>query len=806
MSHDFPGGGVILASILHRLVHKDTKNKKQQKKNEDLCKRALKNWEKALIEWEKTDVPNGVKNKLPDRFIRMEPFATVPAMKKHLKPDTKFLRVHEKEDSDHFYQHVQKAFCIDSNVLLRNVIVIGGEDPAEAWVKVNEALGVNGTNVNQVPGSDGEPAPEQKPEQKPAKGDVVFILAKSKDELIGHAKCARERYREKQFGEVIIGHIDVSKLAESYPLQTDTSYERTVGDICRATMPAKRPGSEEGDDEQQPMLSELLQGNENAKENPLDHLIIRIGNAACLVASPIANAPASDSSQETKADTANMPAGEDSQSKAPFALKLFCHPDRCAPTTFPGLGYMLAYDMLLCAAVVNQVARVQVSGTNEPAACYGQLLEGARIGVQATYRCFVEGFGIFVSDDEEEKLTLVELPADEFFAKFVRHGIQAQKQKPVGELSTLYYKLTEVPKKAVGEPPPKTILDFNVHYETARSPNRFWRMVVPKEGGTDEDHCLKVAKDYLAGNQELPLVDLGKNKLVDRQEVEDYLFLQRLLQSYHEDTKWRQPLCIGVFGQPGAGKSFGVKQLVSEMSGSSEAFAKDSIEVNLSQLRTLKELADCFHKVRDACLQQPIPLVFFDEFDSGFEDRAFGWLKYFLAPMQDGKFFSDGKDYSFGKAIFVFAGGVNHSFAEFNERSRNPEFCNAKGPDFISRLRGILNICSMNKPEGEKEAVEHIYKIRRAVFLRHLLEERLGKPEKGSETELIEPTLAEAFLTIPRFKHGARSLEAILKMSTLARGECFTHSNLPPRDQLDMHVDAREFLRLAGVLTPRSKT
>lgn len=769
----------MLASILNRLANL------KDEANEALCKTALTNWEKALLKWEKASDSEGNKNKLPDRFIRMEPFAAVPAIKKHLKPDTTFLRVHEKEDGDHFYKRVPKAFCIDSKDLKRNVIIAGGEKPEEAWREVNQALGSDGKNVFKTLGSNEKPVAELK------QGDVVFILAKSKDELIGHAKYARKKYSEKQAEVVIIGHIDVSKLAESYPLQTDTSYERTVGDICRATMPASKANPAPP-----PLLKELLQCNKQPENPGLDHLIIRIGNAACLVASPAENAP--EPSPETSP-------GQDRPAKAPFVLKLFCHPDRCAPTTFPGLGSMLAYDMLLCAAVVNQVARVDVPGANEPAACYQQLLEGARIGVQATYRCFVEGFGIFVSDDEKIKLNLVELPADKFFAKFVQHGIQAQKQTPGGQLSTLYYKLTTPPTSPVDESEPKTILDFNVDYDTARSPNKFWRMVVPEKSGTDEIHCLEVAKGYLEDTQKLPLVDLGKNKLVDRQEVEDYLFLQRLLQNYHEDRKWRQPLCIGVFGQPGAGKSFGVKQLVSEMSGSSEAFSKDSIEVNLSQLRSLKELADCFHKVRDACLQQPIPLVFFDEFDSGFEGRAFGWLKYFLAPMQDGSFFSEGKDYSFGKAIFVFAGGVNHSFAEFNERSRNPDFCNAKGPDFISRLRGILNICSLNKPEGEKESVEHIYKIRRAVFLRYLLEERLGKPEKDSDRKLIAPALAEAFLTIPRFKHGARSLEAILKMSTLVRGECFTHSHLPPRDQLDMHVDAREFLRLAGMQTTLSK-
>lgn|GEM_PF-3089444 len=755
----------------------------------------------------------------------MAPFAAAPALKKHLKPDTQFLRVDDKEDGDNFYTKVQAAFTMQSPLLLRNVIVVGGDDPKEAWRKVDKAVGT----VTR----------KEKPLKSTA-GDVVYILAKSSQALIDHASSARKRYQHIEVQ--IVGHIDVDKLAVNFPLQTDTSYERTVGDICRAVLPTDNdPEQKKADaDPKDPTMLETLLG-----KNGLDHLIIRIGNSACLVASPADKTlPKSNGTEKPSDDQAQ------SADKSPFVLKLFCHPDRSAPTTFPGLGSMLAYDLLLCAAVVRQMALTNVKKAKDVAdfelnplsekqknkaeedrkaekvtratpessvkkveQSYADILEGARIGVQATYRCFIEGFGIFDSKQETKKEDLVNLQPDAFFAKFIRHGIWAQTPPPPTQTPTQtqgkneQFKPSELqypeqkPDAAVKEPPAKMTMGFEVHYETARSPNKFWRMVVPDEGGSKDQNCLNVGNDYLLHGKDLPLVDLGSLQLVDRQEVEDYLYLQRLLLTYHDDAERRRPLCIGVFGQPGAGKSIGVKQLVNEMSGNSGAFSKDSITVNLSQLRSLDELAECFHLVRDACLKPPIPLVFFDEFDSSFEDRTFGWLKYFLAPMQDGEFFSKGKNYHFGKAIFVFAGGVNHSFAEFNERSRNPDFCDAKGPDFISRLRGILNICSMNKPEGEPDTVEHIYRIRRAVFLKYLLEKRLGKLK-----DLIAPTLAKAFLTIPRYKHGARSLEAILEMSTFPRDQPFTHSNLPPRDQLDMHVDAREFLRLAGVLTPLSKS
>ena len=47
-----------------------------------------------------------------------------------------------------------------------------------------------------------------------------------------------------------------------------------------------------------------------------------------------------------------------------------------------------------------------------------------------------------------------------------------------------------------------------------------------------------------------------------------------------------------------------------------------------------------------------------------------------------------------------------------------------------------------------------------------------------------------------RFYHGARSLEAIVDMSSLAGKPRYERSSLPPRRQLALHVDARRFLEL----------
>jgi len=746
INHSFVGGALILVKVLASLLEASYSTARlggtglKAKNNKQLNDKWLQKNQYGLG--------------LPERFIRMEPYSPPPSWLGFLNPKTKFLRVLDKEDSKDFDLPVGFSFDLSSSSVVRNVIVVGGNPQ-----KVGGFLKTKLTNNKNFVIKD---------------EDFFYVKAKDPNSIIKHCKSIKDLCEGNS--KTIIGQIDLSDLAKDYPIHTDTSYERTVGDICRAS---KHKGKN-----REFMLDSLV------GEGTLNHLIIRIGNAACILVSRKNNQHDGDEENNQKWD-----------------LRLLFHPKRSAPTTFPGLGIMLAYDLILTASVVNQLAKLDTSTR----LINDALATGIKHGIQGTYRCFCEGFGIFRGDGDPEKNydSTAKVPGDERFAQYIRHGIWVEDEPgpvpdPQGCASRII--LTEGkdlhPEEYVVEQAPEKVIDLPVDYQKANSPNVFWRTVLGEKLGTDPAQCLIIAQKYLKGesndNAPLPIVEIGKLKIVDRHEVEDYLFLQRLLLSYNGNHDLKRPMCIGVFGQPGAGKSFGVKQLVAEMTSGNPSSTDKEITINLSQMRSLGELTESFHLVRDACLRSPNPLVFFDEFDSGFEGKAFGWLKYFLAPMQDGEFVENGKTYHFGKAIFVFAGGVNHSFSEFNERSRNPDFCDAKGPDFISRLRGILNIKGMNRPEGDE--IEHIYMIRRAVFLKDKLKERLGKIPKN-----IDPTLVKAFLTIPRYKHGVRSLEAILDMSSLQRGQKFTHSNLPPRDQLDMHVDSRDFLRRAGVSVPHDK-
>jgi RyR domain len=303
----------------------------------------------------------------------------------------------------------------------------------------------------------------------------------------------------------------------------------------------------------------------------------------------------------------------------------------------------------------------------------------------------------------------------------------------------------------------------------------------------------------------VPVGQFGKLRTADRAEIEGFRSLRNLMKEYLAGTTSR-PLSVAVFGTPGSGKSFSVTEVANDVAQSLAGGAEiGRLDFNLSQFRSPEDLCHAFHLVRDTALKGAMPLVFFDEFDSAFEGGELGWLKYFLAPMQDGKFREGEATHPIGRAIFVFAGGTRSSFAEFageqtetategtpGEQEAAERFKAVKGPDFVSRLRGYVNIAGPN-PTGTGE-VEYV--VRRAILLRSLIERKARGLSDSRGNVRIDDGVLRALLRVPFYKHGARSMEAILDMSLLAGQTCWSADALPPADQLALQVDAEVFGRL----------
>jgi hypothetical protein len=219
-----------------------------------------------------------------------------------------------------------------------------------------------------------------------------------------------------------------------------------------------------------------------------------------------------------------------------------------------------------------------------------------------------------------------------------------------------------------------------------------------------------------------------------------------MLTTYIGTENPRRPFSIAVFGPPGSGKSTFVEEITRTLPK-----CKLVDTANLTQLSGPADLVRVFSTALDGQPNQEsqTPVFFFDEFDTTLNDAPFGWLRWFLGPMQDGKFREDVGERKIGKAIFFFAGGTAETLDEFDQRARvDPGAYRArKVPDFISRLRGTIEIGGINGL-GEARIVP------RALVLRRLLQDRKGASFPDHQIS--------QFLSDGHYVHGVRSMEAML--------------------------------------------
>ena len=298
--------------------------------------------------------------------------------------------------------------------------------------------------------------------------------------------------------------------------------------------------------------------------------------------------------------------------------------------------------------------------------------------------------------------------------------------------------------------------------------------------------------------KDVPQGKFGQMLRVDRREIEDFRSIQSLLLEYLNQQQHKRPFSIAVFGSPGSGKSFGVTQVAKSLvPGLIEV-----LEFNLSQFTASTELADAFHRVRDVSLNGKIPLVFWDEFDASLNQERFGWLRYFLSPMQDGSFLEGQIVHPIGRSIFVFAGGTCHNMESFGQDLEPKQRIAAKLPDFISRLKGYINIPCINRRVDKTDQCDlgdPYYIIRRAVLLRSIFEMKtphLFLKDDKQYLLRIDDGVLRAFLEFDSYKHGVRSMEAIIAMSQISNYNYYARSCLPSAAQLNLHVNGQDFLAL----------
>ncbi len=270
---------------------------------------------------------------------------------------------------------------------------------------------------------------------------------------------------------------------------------------------------------------------------------------------------------------------------------------------------------------------------------------------------------------------------------------------------------------------------------------------------------LKDGESYLQTVAGQAAWKFGDMWFFDEDEYNAVSDVKTVISNYVHSENRKRPLCIAVFGPPGSGKSFAVRQIQKAIQEEYDGkYHFPFSEINMTQISTQRDLYLSFKEVKSAVNAfstfsgpKPVPFVFVDEFDVAYQGVSLGWLNWFLAPMQDGHVGHGDEKFELSDAIYFFAGGTAPAMDSFF-RPGTREFVNAKGPDFVSRLRGHIDISGPNHDQRTC--------ARRALIMRHSILEKNGTADLEISEDLVSAFFAEG-----RFKHGARSISVLLDMA-----------------------------------------
>ncbi|MHC4462511.1 MAG: P-loop NTPase family protein [Planctomycetota bacterium] len=179
----------------------------------------------------------------------------------------------------------------------------------------------------------------------------------------------------------------------------------------------------------------------------------------------------------------------------------------------------------------------------------------------------------------------------------------------------------------------------------------------------------------------LSRVTLGDYVTLDWQHALEIEKLKIDLWNYAEDESRQRPLNIMMLAEPGSGKSHFIKCLTKEL-----GTQVGSVIFNMTAMRDLDDLTMPLDKVRNLKVNDKLPLLFLDEFDS--EESNYPIL---LPLLWDGELQVGHRDLKVGKAIIILAGsGAKIQRTIKASKGMREEISNGatKLADLLSRING----------------------------------------------------------------------------------------------------------------------
>lgn len=262
---------------------------------------------------------------------------------------------------------------------------------------------------------------------------------------------------------------------------------------------------------------------------------------------------------------------------------------------------------------------------------------------------------------------------------------------------------------------------------------------------TDTDDEIDLVDAFVVSSQLL-----GSYVTLDWPHYQAIRRMRFAITKYADDRSRRRPLNIIMQAEPGSGKSHLVKSLAASISGQNAV----AIDYNMASLQSIEDLVQPLDAVRNVKVQDKLPILFLDEFDS--DPSRYPLL---LPLMWDGELNIAHRNLKLGKLVVILAGS-SAAIGTAMAAARGMQATATMGPesgklvDLISRINGgEIEIPSMDLVEAERDR-----RADKVCMTISLLKARFGEG-----IELIPLSLLR-FIATNKFKYGVRSLAHLIDL------------------------------------------
>lgn len=241
---------------------------------------------------------------------------------------------------------------------------------------------------------------------------------------------------------------------------------------------------------------------------------------------------------------------------------------------------------------------------------------------------------------------------------------------------------------------------------------------------------------------------LGDYYTLDQQHINDIRAVAANIRAYAKDPSRERPLNILMLASPGAGKSHFINCLAQSL----ETEGIRSHTYNMTAMERNEDLAHPLDAARNLKVQDHLPLLFLDEFDSSPDNYA-----TLLPLLWDGDIHLGHRDLKLGKVIIVLAGSKADlptiiSTARSMQSKGDDEAPDSKLVDLLSRINGgEILIPGLDDVDAGRD--RRIDKICIAIGL---LKRRFGAQLDSAPRSLLR------FIATTQFRYGVRSIAHLI--------------------------------------------